>query len=466
VHEGLNRAALALAELHVDMEHHNSRMSWRVGALREQLDRVTARQILIAGWLWFLVYAYPGHMSYDSIWQLTQVRNIAPMNEWHPPLMAFVWSITDTFLAGPFPMLVIQSVAFLLGLAILLRQVFSPRAAALLAVIMLLLPQNIIVMAVIWKDSQMAGFLLASIAALLSKRRGWRIAGFGFVFLATAFRYNAAAATLPIVLMLWAHHRQMPWWRRYAIGTGIWIGITLAAVVVSAQFVEERQYPWHVGSAPVDIVGTIRFSPKMTDEQVLELTEGVPWLYKDKLSRRTRSTYNPMNTFLEVTQGSHPLIDYIGKPEYRAGIARAWRRVVLARPLAFLRHRIAVFDAQLGSRAMIWAGAADSARSVPIVKHDAAHAKIQHVWVRTMEIVGWTELFRVRIYFLLLLLLLPFTRRAPLARMLAISGILHELGLFAVAPAIDYRYSQWMVLCTIVTLVLVITDRIRLSGTQ
>jgi hypothetical protein len=435
--------------------------------LREHIDRFfTARRILIAGWLWFLVYAYPGYMSYDSVWQLAQARNLEPMNEWHPPLMAFVWSLTDKLVAGPLPMLVIQSVTLLAGLAAILRQVLTPRAAALVAVIVMLLPQNLIVMAVIWKDSQMAGFLIASIAALLSPKRAWRIAGYGFLFLATAYRYNAAAATLPIVIMLWAHHRTLPRWRRYAIGTAIWLSITLAAVVVSALFVEERKYPWHVGSAPVDIVGTLRFSGKLTDEQVVADTPGVPWLHKDKLWTRMRKSYDPMNTFLEVTQGVNPLMDYIGTPEYRAAVTKAWRTVVFAHPFAFLRHRVLVFNEQLERHAMVWAGSVDNETSVGRLGHDAPRAKVQGVWVTAMEEAAKTQLFAVRIYLVLLLILLPLAWRNPLALLFVISGIFHELGLFALAPAIDYRYSQWMVLCSLVALVLVITDRVRLSGTQ
>jgi hypothetical protein len=40
-----------------------------------------------------------------------------------------------------------------------------------------------------------------------------------------------------------------------------------------------------------------------------------------------------------------------------------------------------------------------------------------------------------------------------------LSGIAHELGLFAVAPAIDYRYSQWMVACALLGLVIATASR-------
>ena len=67
-----------------DREHeamYNSRMRWKGEALRDTLARYfTERVILITGWVLFLIYAYPGYMSFDSAWQLTQARRIEPID--------------------------------------------------------------------------------------------------------------------------------------------------------------------------------------------------------------------------------------------------------------------------------------------------------------------------------------------------------------------------------------------------
>ena len=61
-----------------------------------KLDRlVTARVILVAGWALFVIYAFPGYMSYDSVWQLVQARHLEPFNEWQPPMMALIWRGLD-----------------------------------------------------------------------------------------------------------------------------------------------------------------------------------------------------------------------------------------------------------------------------------------------------------------------------------------------------------------------------------
>jgi hypothetical protein len=441
-------------------------MWWRASSLRETVDRVvTPRRVLIAGWVLFVVYAYPGYMSYDSVWQLQQARKIEPLSEWHPPLMAFLWRWTDSIVSGPFPMLVIQSTAFLLGAAALLRRVMSPRAAALTAVAVLLAPPNLVVLAVVWKDCQMAGFLIASIAALLSPRRWVRVCGYFFVFLATGVRYNAAAATLPIVLGLFAWGSALPRLRRYAIATALWLGITAAAVVASALLIEKRTHPWEIGSTTVDIVGTLRFTDEVTDADLLRWTPGVPWTHTDKLWSRIRTSYHPANQWLDLTQGERKLIEHPSNDEQLAALAAAWKTIVLAHPLAFLRHRISLFLAQLenrtGGAGGFWVGFTPTDWTEDSLEHRARRSPVQKLWIKWhIKFDAWFGL-RVWAYFVLGLCLLPMCRRDRVTFVVQSSGIMYQLGLLMVAPAIDYRYSHWMVVATIVTAVLLFATRLR-----
>lgn len=418
----------------------------------------TDRVILAAGWLWFLVYAFPGYMSYDSVWQLSQARQQEPLNEWHPPMMAFIWRLTDAVIAGPFPMLVLQSVTFLVGLYALLRHVMPGRVAAIVSVVVLLLPQNITVMAVIWKDSQMAGFLLAGIAALLSDKRRWRIAGCVFIFLATAVRYNAAAATLPIVALLWDRRAEVPWLKRYAIATGVWLALTVAAFVVNGQLVEKRVYPWQTAAAPLDIIGTLRFA-ELDNDQLLRETPGVPWAEPQDTAARIRKYYRPNASFLDLTQGPAAIIDYPSTDAHRSALTAVWRSVVLVHPGAFVRHRLGVFRAQLAARALIWTRFTNAETSEDLVHHRAEYSAIQLAWISVMQRIDQTWLFHVGLYFVLALALLPFCRRERLAFVMLMSAIGHEVGLLLVAPAIDYRYSHWMVVATLIAAIILFARR-------
>src|SRR5258708_4769226 len=97
---------------------------------RTRLRELPPQAILGMGWCVLALYAYPGVMTMDSFDELREGR------EWfftdaHPPAMAALWGIVDRFVAGPFGMLAIQSVAFLAGIYLVLRHAMQPRRAAI-----------------------------------------------------------------------------------------------------------------------------------------------------------------------------------------------------------------------------------------------------------------------------------------------------------------------------------------------
>ncbi|HEY1549446.1 MAG TPA: hypothetical protein VGG28_16580 [Kofleriaceae bacterium] len=426
------------------------------------IDRiVTPRTILVAGWAWFLVYAFPGYMSYDSVWQLIQARHIAPINEWQPPMMVMIWRVLDHVVAGPFLMLVLQSGGFAIGLYAITRRLLPDRAAAIVTIAMLLLPQNIIVMGVIWKDAQMAGFLFAAIAALLSPKRGWRVLGYVLLFFATSVRYNAAAATLPIVLALFAMRADRGRWKHYALATAAWLGITASALAADNMLVEEKVYPWQTSSAPLDIVGIIRYSHKIDEAHLAEETAGVPWLHADKLQIRARMHYQADGNFLTITDGPNALIQYPTTGAQRDAIAAAWKRLIVEHPFAFLRHRLGVFDALLTQYAGVWSGFVNAQWAIDDLDYKTSHSAVQAAWVGVMETLANTPLFCGWVYFIVGIVLLPLCRRDRIAGILIASGLLYELGLFLVTPALDYRYVHWMIVATIAAAIRLFVIRYR-----
>ncbi|HMG22717.1 MAG TPA: hypothetical protein VK607_15390, partial [Kofleriaceae bacterium] len=116
--------------------------------------------ILTVGSCLFLLYAFPGFMSSDSVLQIAEARTAVFSNA-HPPIMAAEWRVLECFVAGPILMLVLQGALFLAGLHAILCHALAPRRAAVAAVALLLFPPILTTMAVIWKDSQMAAYLLA-----------------------------------------------------------------------------------------------------------------------------------------------------------------------------------------------------------------------------------------------------------------------------------------------------------------
>lgn len=422
-------------------------------------DRVTPRGILIAGWLLFAVYAYPGYMSYDSAWQLGQARGLDPFSDWHPPMMALIWRILDTIIAGPVLMLVLQSVTFLLGSYVLLGRVMSKRAAAITAAVVLVLPQNIHVMAVIWKDSQMAGLLLAGAACLTSASRKWRLVGYGFIFFATAFRYNAAAPTFPLILCLFDAARRMGWVKRYVAATGIWVGLTILALLANAAITDVKLHPWPTGSASVDIYGIIKHS-KLDTKQLIESHPDVPWAHTDDMDERVQRWYRPTNSYLHAMEGEAAIFHYPANPTQRDALGKLFFELVREYPGAYAQHRWAAFVAQVNMRIAVWEAFMPDQAWTDRLHNTGTHSPIQRKWVKGVMWIEHLRIMRPVVYLLVSLLLIFLARRERIAFALFASGIAHELALLPLAPAIDYRYSHWMVCATILgTIVLFVRRR-------
>jgi hypothetical protein len=434
-----------------------------VPVLRNALDRFfTPRVTLLVGWIVFLLYAYPGYMTSDSVTQLNQARGVIPRTEWHPPFIAFVWHYVDNIVAGPFGMLVIQSVAFLLGTHFVLVRYMSRRRAAIVASVLLIVPGNIVVMSVVWKDAMMSGFLVAGAAGLFADRLRWRLVGCLFIFLATAVRYNAVAATLPLVVLMWDRDLARAWYKRYAAALAVWAGLTVAAVGVNAVLVQQTEHVFEIGSAPGDIAGTLHYATDVNIDALVRDTPDVPWKRDVDIRKVVATKYKPANAFLYLFDGEGAIFDYPESDRQAEALAELWKRVVREHPGAFLRHRVAVSKAQLNCRVPVWHEfTMGDVSAEDQTHHRAQYSRLQRAWIAINYTLVATKLVRPRLYFYLSLVLLPLARRRRLAIALLSSGLANELLLFAVAPSIAYRYSHWMVYCAILGAIVLVAERMR-----
>ena len=177
-------------------------MSWG-----RSLRDLSPRAILVLGFALFLVYAFPGYMSTDSVQQLTEARS-GHFSDGNPPLMAAQWWLLDRIVSGPILMLLLQGCLFLGGVYVLLQRVLRPRGAAWAAIGILLFPPVLATMAVIWKDAQMAAYLVVGIAAIIQPRLRTRLIGIGLLVAACSIRHNALAAVVPLVAILFEWRRR------------------------------------------------------------------------------------------------------------------------------------------------------------------------------------------------------------------------------------------------------------------
>jgi hypothetical protein len=431
--------------------------------------------ILAAGWMVLILYAFPGVMTMDSFDQLREGRTWF-FTDAHPPAMAALWGVLDRVVRGPLLMLLVQSAAFLGGLFLMLTHAMSRRRAAVAAVVLLLFPPVLVPMAVIWKDCLMAGFFVLGIAGLLHHERRWRLWGLALLSLATAMRYNAPAATLPLIFLLFYWRAGMHWLARYTLALGAWIVVTVVAMAGNSLLVAQEMHFWHSSLALEDIVGTLaHVSPELPDSELGPLLAPTGILADHGYHARLVQQYVPYD-FQQLVSGEGHLWDVPiagtqpAPPAQREAIERAWKAIVPAHPAAYLAYRVDVFAEVLGVHKKF--------QGATVIRHevqyrgmlDTMHLPLtQSGFSRTGEdFTMWTakrtRLFRPHVYVILALALLGFCLRQRAIGAILLSGLGLEVSLFPLVQAPDYRYSHWLVTCTLLALVMLVARRARVIG--
>jgi hypothetical protein len=423
-------------------------------------QNAVARLILVAAGLLVLAYAYPGLVTLDSVDQLGEARAHF-YTDAHPPVMALIWGALDHIIAGTFLMLVLQGVTFLAGLYLIAKRFMPPRAAAITAAIIVLFPPVLTPMAFIWKDSLMAGLLALGAGLLLSPCSRARNAALAVLWLATAVKYNAFCATLPLVVLLYD--------RRWFINAGIWLAITISTMAVNSALVDQPMHYWHSSLAIADIAGVIRFSD-VTDDELRKEFRGTPLVGDQDLRNRIIAIYTTKNIQKLVVGDTRvwdlPVSGKVPAPQdHLDAMERAWKDLVFGHPGAYLRHRWGTFLDTIGvtyrthsavpPRLMKWTVFMTNL-GLPAKTHHA-----QEKWSDVYEAI-WrrTPLFRQWIYLVLALVLIVVARRDKAIVALLASGLVAEASLFFLAPSPDYRYSHWLIVVACVSLTLLIYRRV------
>lgn len=436
------------------------------------IRRVPPSVILAIGWAWLLVYAFPGVMTIDSFDQLREGR-AWDFSDAHPPIMAAMWGILDRLVAGPFPVLVIQSGAFLAGLHVILRRVMRPHAAALTTCAVFVYPPIFCTFAVIWKDCLMAGALVLGIAGITSERRRRRIWGLVALSIATALRYNALAATLPLIVLLFEWQPGARPLKRYAIAAAAWFAVTVVALGGNALLTDRQLHFWHASLGLQDIAGVLAFvEPDLPDSELEPLLGPTEITVHTNIHRAIRAKYKS-DDFQQLISGDGELWHvawYVPMPEARrTAITHAWLALIKEHPGAYLRYRLENFGETLGVNrkfggATIIAHRAQSRGMLEYFGFRTGYTSLQdgteHAF---LWLAKHTRLWRPHVYALLALALLglaiAWRQRDVIA--LLLSGLFMESTMLVLGGTPDYRYSHWLVVTAVLAAIVLIARRRR-----
>lgn len=444
-----------------------------LGSIARRIRDARPIVVLATGWLFLIVYAYPGQMTTDTFDHLSEARS-GLYTDSHPPAVNLLWRLCEVVIGGQLGVLIVQSVTFLAGLNLLYRRAFTERGAAWAATLTFVFPPVFLPFAAVWKDSPMAGFMMLGIALLFDARRSRRLLGLGLLLAATTMRYNAFAATGPLTLFLFEWRTGMRALWRYPIAFAAWLVITFAAFTINAKLTDQPMHFWHSSLAVFDIGGTLTYvDGTIPDAELERLFEGTELRIHRDIHATIRKLHDPRSHNTYVTNEHYRLWDlpiYGQQPAPQAqrdAIERAWKEVLTTYPREYLAYRLEVMEEVLSLTRDKAAGVVPKRE----IKHlDFAYtqavptkwSQLQQHMSNTMSSLWYAlPIFVPWLYCVIGLILLPLTRGHRDVFALLTSGLAIEAILFVLAPSPDYRYSHWTVICVVVAIVMLVARRSR-----
>jgi hypothetical protein len=393
---------------------------------------------------------WPGVAMYDSIDQYGQALRGA-YDDWHPPIMARLWSVLLLVGDGQAPMFVLQAALYWLGLGLIAAALARDRAPRATAAVLALgaLPLFAGWQAAVLKDAQMAGALLAATGLAcwwrLAGRRLPVAAGAGVALLlvyATLVRTNAVFATAPLACGLFG------WFgaRRPIARAAILLGLT-AFVLLAAPFVNHRIFAAEetgvARSLPVfDLAGIAHHA----GAAAAPILPPAAWQ-----AMGARHCYTPF-FWDPLADEAHCQFIQEGLEAQApdAALFRFWAESAARHPLAYAGHRLAHWNATL--RWLVpfgWPLAEPPGESEP---NALGLASPGPAGATAAEIGGWlaeTPLGWPFLWFAAALAALALARPGQgLAITLALSAALLEASFLLVSISSDLRYHLWPMLAT------------------
>ena len=210
-----------------------------------QSPRIVATALLAVGGLITYLINFPGSMEFDSFVQLVEARARTYSN-WHPAVMSWLLGVSDA-LPGP-PAAWIVGFDMLMAFGTLIAMLWLAKrqswAAVAAAAVMLVLPQLLMLQAIVWKDtlfadSVLAGFVLIGLAGVHWRRPRLRFALLGgsvmILALAVLTRQNGVVVLPCAVVGLGVIAVRFEGkWRGTAYGAGLLVAVCAIALAGNA----------------------------------------------------------------------------------------------------------------------------------------------------------------------------------------------------------------------------------------
>jgi hypothetical protein len=388
----------------------------------------------------------------DARWQYQQAVDNS-YEDWHPPLMAWVWRRLAFIVPGPAPMFVLQLLLYWAGIALIAWWAHrrGQRGLAVAIACAGWLPAPLALTGTVVKDVLMAGLLLCATGLLLCRnslrsevvRIAVTAASILCLFAAAALRLNAVFACLPLLLVALPAALSRTWPRLTAsilAGTAafLMIGPAVAALVQAEK-------------TKVDLSLMIFDLGGITEHSGISVFPdfGV----HDPVAVNHRC-YDPKQWDGYSTWAKRPcplgfarfdeLVD-----EGDVSVTNLWLRAIAAHPLAYAAHRLDHFNRSTwflvpsGPAFTAWSRSVPNPWGFQVRPNSLLSMVTGYADVAAATPLGWPIFW---ISLALAGLIVAFSvGMPPIIRAISASAFLYGLSYLVVGVAIGIRYYFWTI---------------------
>ena len=405
--------------------------------------------------LMLILSFWPGIVTWDSARQYGQALS-GHFDDWHPPLMEWIWRQFIPLLPGPGPMLLLALGLYAAALAFLAcsssRQ--GRRREAVFLSVTGLFPPSLMLLATVTKDSLMAGCLLAAFACLVRFRETGsglaRFTGIVLIVAAACLRFNAFLAGAPLLLLA----LPAQWSPQRAKGVALIAAAALLLAMPAANRLLKAE------RSGVDLSLIIFDLGGITAHGGGDVFPPLP---VKNIVAVNRGCYDP-ERWDSYSWWVDPVCP-IGFGPVRFAFAQAhidpelfWIKAIISHPIAYAAHRLehwniaAQFLVRKSSEHWITAASVPNDWNFQVAPNAANRLVAAAVEAVNATPLGW-PCWWLALLFALVMLGRALPRSEAMAA-LAVSGLLYELGYAPFSVAAELRYHCWPMMAGLIALVM------------